>query len=313
MLRFTLKQIAVFDAVARLGSVSRAADEVALSQSAASMALKELEENLGTQLFHRHGRRLALNENGRNLRNQAHSLLELASEIGQPRVHEPEGTLRIAASATVGNYFLPECATEFLKRFPKVQIQILVGSISETADRVEAMSVHLGIVDSICNRTTLQVEPIGSDRAVVFAVPSHGLAQKRNVTIEDLRGEPWCLREGPSITRTHLSEALGGGGLTNIRFEANTYEAVKTAVKAGLGLGFASSRIIAHEVSAGDLCVIDSQRVVFDRRFTLVSPKGIYQSTLPIAFADHVRKWFSSECALHGRQPAFEPPLSAKV
>lgn len=313
MLRFTLKQIAVFDAVARLGSVSRAAEEIALSQSAASMALKELEENLGIQLFFRHGRRLTLNENGRKLRTQAHSLLELASEISQPRASEPEGTLRVAASTTVGNYFLPECATEFMKRYPKVHIQILVGSITETADRVEAMSVHLGIVDSICNRTTLQIEPIGSDRAVVFAIPSHKLVQERDVTTEELRGEPWCLREAPSITRTHLSEALGGGGLTNIRFEANTYQAVKTVVKAGLGLGFASSRIIANEVTAGELCVIDCQPVVFDRRFTLLSPTRVYQSALPIAFIDHVRKWFASECAPPQQQPASEPQLSENV
>src|SRR5437868_6251316 len=109
-MRFSLKQIAVFDAVARLGSVSRAAEEVALSQSAASMALKELEDSLGAQLFHRHGRKLILNENGRRLQPKAHSLMRLAGEIGTPESEDLDGTLRVAASTTVGNYVLPECS-----------------------------------------------------------------------------------------------------------------------------------------------------------------------------------------------------------
>src|SRR5579871_3738181 len=113
-MHFSLRQIKVFDAVARLGSLSRAAEEVALSQSAASMALKELEDNLGTKLFHRHGRRLLLNENGRRLRPKAHSLLLLAAEITQPHSDELEGMLRIAASSSVGNYVLPECSAAFL-------------------------------------------------------------------------------------------------------------------------------------------------------------------------------------------------------
>lgn len=297
MLRFTLKQMAVFDAVARLGSVSKAAEEIALSQSAASMALKELEDNLGTQLFHRHGRRLTLNENGKRLRPQAHSLLLMAEEIAQPRKTELEGMLRVGASTTVGTYFLPDCVTDFLRRYPKVQIQLVVAGIVETTDRVEAMSVHLGLIDSMCNRNTIQTEPVGIDRAVIFAASDHPLARRQAVSIEDLRAAKWCLRESPSMTRTHLSEALDIGGLRNVRFEATGFEAVKTAIKAGLGLGFGSYHSIAEEVACGELSVIEADFVTFERRFTMLTPKQVYQSALPMAFAQHLRDWFASECA----------------
>src|SRR5438067_13369729 len=97
-MRISLRQVAVFDAVARTGSVSRGALEVALSQSAASMALKELEDALGVVLFHRHGRKLSLNENGRRLQPMARSLLTQAREIERISPGEDlSGVLRIAA------------------------------------------------------------------------------------------------------------------------------------------------------------------------------------------------------------------------
>lgn len=297
-MHFSLRQIAVFDAVARLGSVSRAAEEIALSQSAASMALKELEESLGTQLFHRHGRKLVLNENGRRLHPKARSLLLLAEEIRRPKTTELQGTLRVAASATVGGYCLPECSAEFLDRHPNVRVEILGGTVPETVERVEAMAVDLGLIDTVCNRNSLQAEPIGYDRAVVFAAPSHPLTRKPLISIDDLRAAQWCLRTSPSLTRVHLSTVLGCGGLDGIRFVGDSYEAVKVAVKSGLGLGFASERVIAREVLAGELVVLPASSVALVRRFTLIVPKRVYQSALPRAFVDHLRLWFAREEAL---------------
>jgi DNA-binding transcriptional LysR family regulator len=294
-MHFSLRQIVLFDAIVRLGSLSQAANEVALSQSAASMALKELEDGLCTKLFHRHGRKLILNENGRRLQPKARSLILIAAEITMPGTEELEGMLRVAASSTVGNYVLPECATAFLSRHPKVRMEIITGAVVETVERVVAMSVDLGLIDTTCNRDTLQIEPIGDDRAVVFAAPTHPLARRRQVSMADLRTASWCLRESPSLARVHLATMLGGGGLNDIRFVANNYEGVRAAVMAGLGLGFASMRVIARDVAAGDLVVIKANSVVLNRRFTLIAPKHVYQGTLPKAFADHLRKWFATE------------------
>jgi DNA-binding transcriptional LysR family regulator len=295
-MRFSLRQIAVFDAVARLGSVSRAAEEVALSQSAASMALKELEDSLGAKLFHRHGRKLILNENGRKLQPKAHSLILLAAEIGKPHTDELDGVLRVAASTTVGNYVLPECSAAFLARHPKVRLTISTLNIPETVDRVEALSVDLGLVETHCNRTTLHTEVVGRDRATVFAAPDHPFARRGHASLADLRAASWCLRENPSLTRTHLTLTLGAGGL-DIRFVANTNEAIKAAVATGLGLGYASTRVIAREVAAGDLVPVDAKSVALERVFTLLTPKRVYQGALPMAFADHVRTWFANEPA----------------
>src|SRR5262245_58938540 len=140
-MHFSLRQIEVFDAVARLGSVSRAAEEIALSQSAASMALKDLEDSLGSKLFHRHGRKLVLNENGRRLQPKARSLMLMAAEIRTPESEDLEGELHIAASTTIGNYILPACSAAFLSRFPKVRLTVATTLFSDVISRVETMSV----------------------------------------------------------------------------------------------------------------------------------------------------------------------------
>ncbi|TAK99655.1 MAG: hypothetical protein EPO08_15765, partial [Rhodospirillaceae bacterium] len=167
-------------------------------------------------------------------------------------------------------------------------------TINETVERVEAMSVDLGLLETHCNRNTLIAEPVGHDRAVVFAAPTHPLARRGQVSMADLHDATWCLRENPSLTRAHLTMKLGGGGL-DIRFVANTNEAIKAAVSAGLGLGFASTRVIAREVAAGDLVEIEANAVALDRGFTLLAPKRVYQGALPKAFADHLRAWLAAE------------------
>jgi DNA-binding transcriptional LysR family regulator len=258
------------------------------------MALKELEEGLRTELFHRNGRKISLNENGRRLHPKAHSLLLLAAEIEKPETEEPEGLLRIAGSPVLGNYILPSCCAAFLQRYPKVRIVLATSALSEAINRDEAMSVDLGLIDAPCNRSSLVAEPIGHDRAVVFAAPSHSLAKRGRVTLAELRAASWCLREMTSLNRTHLLMTLGTPGM-DIRFEAHTDEAMKAAVASGLGLGFGSARLIAREVTEGMLVQIETDAVALDRPITLLAPKRVHRRRLSELFAVHVRAWLAAE------------------
>jgi DNA-binding transcriptional LysR family regulator len=171
---------------------------------------------------------------------------------------------------------------------------ISTAPITDTAERVEAMSVDLGLIETPCNRNTVVTETMGHDRVVIFAAPSHPLARQSQVSTDDLRAASWCLLEAPSPTGSHLTMMLGGAGL-DIRFVANTNEAIKAAVASGLGLGFASMRVIAREVAAGELVLIAPETMALERTFTLLSPKRVYQGALPKAFAEHLRAWFATE------------------
>jgi DNA-binding transcriptional LysR family regulator len=242
-----------------------------------------------------------LNENGRRLQPKARSLMLLATEIEKPDAEKMEGELQIAASTTIGNYVLPECAAAFLGRFPGVRLTVTTATILDVISRVESMSVDLGLLETPCSRNTLLIEALAHDRAVVFASPSHPLARKNNVSIDDLRAAGWCFRDFPSLSSAHLASTLGGPGL-NIRLMTNTNEAIKAAVAAGVGLGFASTRVIAREVAAGDLVVIGAAAVTLERELTLIRPKQVYQGAVPQAFAAHLRSWFASERVLVGAE-----------
>jgi DNA-binding transcriptional LysR family regulator len=140
----------------------------------------------------------------------------------------------------------------------------------------------------------LQIETVAEDRMVVFAAPTHPLAQQSHVSMAELRAARWCVRTAPSGTRIVLATMLGGA-IPDIRFAASTYEAVRSVVLAGLGLGFSSMRVIAQQVAAGELVVIDTDSPDLHRKFTLLVPKNVYHGTLPTAFADHLRAWFATE------------------
>src|SRR5262249_42932400 len=126
-MKITLRQMAVFDAITRLGSVSLAAREVALTQSAASMALRDLERNLGGEPFHRHRKRLVLNDAGRRLRPRVRSVLlgardiELSADAGGH-----QGALLVGASSTIGHYLLPAICDGFMRDHPGVSIALTV-------------------------------------------------------------------------------------------------------------------------------------------------------------------------------------------
>jgi len=288
-MRITLRQLAVFEAIARHGSVSRGAEEVALSQSAASMALKELESGLRMTLFHRSGKQLALNENGRRIQPMVRSLLAQAREIehhGPPQ--EMSGVLRVGASTGIGSYLLGATCAAFARQFPLVRLKLQVAYSGEVIRRVESMACDFGLIESPCNRATLNVESLAEEELVVVAAPGHPLTSAARVTPADLRAAAWCLGDIDSYTRQMVTLGLGQGGLT-ILLESNSLAAVKSAVLAGMGLGCISRGAVAQELASGALTALRVEGLPLRRTLSLIYPKGIYQGPPETAFIESVR------------------------
>jgi DNA-binding transcriptional LysR family regulator len=292
MMRFTLRQISAFDAIARCGSVTAAADEVALSQSAMSMALSELEAHLGVALFHRHGKRLTLNANGRALQLKARSLLRLAQDIERIGALEEEpmdGVIRIAASSTIGAYYLPEFCKSFMDAYPGVRISVSVASLGDVMEKVCSLAVDCGFVESPCNRPTIQVSRLGEDNLTIFAAPDHPIAQVNQVSADDLRAQKWVMREANCSTRSTLTLAIGQGAEPlNIVYETSSYDGVKRMVRAGLGIGCLSEVAIAEEIRRGDLVAINVVDLELKRPLIMLRPTGLRPRRVVETFADHV-------------------------
>ncbi len=236
-MKITLRQLSVFDAVARLNSVSKAADEIHMSQSAATLALQDLEQHLDAPLFHRQQRRLVLNENGRRLQPQARTLLRLAREIEGESTVDAEGVLTVAASPCIGNYLMPGICSDFIALHPKVRIKLTVAEDPEVIDQVESMKIDLGLIEGVSFRQMLKVEHWRHDNLVIVVGPGHS-AVGQQVSLAQLQKEPWYLQPIGAPSRHQFVQAypklLGAG---SIRFETDSVEAIKAAIAAGAGIG----------------------------------------------------------------------------
>ncbi len=178
-LRVSLRQLEVFTATARAGSVRGAADQVSRSQSAASATLAELEDKMGVQLFDRVGRRLLLNENGRALLPKAMSLLDRAAELQHLFAAEHDAPLRLAASLTIGECLLPELLADWKSAHPASPVHLMIGNTSEVIAAVVGFDVDIGFIEGRQMHPQLIVHAWRSDELVIIAAPGHPLTREQ--------------------------------------------------------------------------------------------------------------------------------------
>ncbi|GLR10777.1 LysR family transcriptional regulator [Mixta theicola] len=254
-MHITLRQIEVFAEVLKSGSTTQASQLLALSQSAVSAALADLEGQLGVQLFDRVGKRLVVNEHGRLLYPRAVGLLEQASDIEQ-LFHEDNGAIRLYASSTIGNYLLPGMLAAWRRDYPQLPLELSVGNSQDVINAVADFRVDLGLIEGPCHVSDIISEPWLQDELVVFAAPDTPLRQQP-VTLESLAAAPWILRERGSGTReivdylllSHLPQF-------QLALELGNSEAIKHAVRHGMGISCLSRRVIAEQLETGSLVEI---------------------------------------------------------
>lgn len=251
-MHITLRQLEVFTEVLKSGSTTQASVVLSLSQSAVSAALADLEGQLGVQLFDRVGKRLVINEHGRLLYPKALALLEQAGEI-ERLFNQDNGSLRIAASSTIGNYMLPAMIASYRLDFPQTPLELNVGNSQDVITAVADFRVDLGLIEGPCHMPELVTQPWLDDELVVFAASGSPITQQP-VTLESLARAPWILRERGSGTREVLDHLL----LTKLTdfqlvMELGNSEAIKHAVRHGIGISCLSRRVIAEQLATGSL------------------------------------------------------------
>ncbi|POZ63790.1 LysR family transcriptional regulator [Chromobacterium alticapitis] len=256
-LRISLRELEVFVAVAEWGTVTRAAEQVALTQSAASQALDKLEQGLGAKLFDRVGRRLLINEHGRLLLPRARALLDAAGDM-QDLFHGGELALRIGASTTIANYLLPPLLAAFRRDWPQARLELEVANTRDIVEAVAAFRVDFGLIEGPCHHPELLATPWRQDELLVFAAADHPLAG-RKAALAELAEAGWILREAGSGTREEVERAL----LPHlhrlaINMELGHSEAIKHAVAAGLGVSCLSRHVVADLLAAGGIVELDA-------------------------------------------------------
>lgn len=279
-MRFTLRQLEVFFATARFENISRAAEHLAMSQSAASGALAELERQFDVKLFDRVGKRLQLNELGRLLRPKVKYLLELSEELEWSLAqHDGAGSLRVGATLTIGNYLAVNIMTRYMRQNDGARINLEVANSSTIAQRVKDFELDIGLVEGQVQLDQLDTIPWMNDRLVVFCSPQHRLARKAVITDRDLLDVDWILREPGSGTRQTMDIAMADL-LPNLMVltELEHNEAIKNAVAAGLGISCLSHITLADDLRQGRLVELSVPHRDLSRQFYFVLHKQKYPS-----------------------------------
>jgi DNA-binding transcriptional LysR family regulator len=258
-MHITLRHLRIFEAVARCGSISRAAAELHLTQPAVSMQMKQLEEQIGLPLLEQVGKRMFLTEAGRELQQHARDIaarmVDLNAAMDQFRGLE-RGLLRLAVVSTA-NYFLPKLIADFNRRHPGVRVSLQVANrefvLSALADNTTDLAITgrpPGVLDVVAQH--FMDNPL-----VVIAAPDHPLATNKSVPLKRMVEETLVVREPGSGTRAAMERHFEAHGVAYLAgSEFGTNEALKQAVRAGLGLGVVSAQTIELELQARCLVVL---------------------------------------------------------
>lgn len=291
-MRLTLRQLQAFVAVAGSGSTMAAARDIALSQSAVSASLNELEDLLGGKLFDRIGRRLVLNEHGRSMLPQARILLEGARAIegglgasGQSAAPR----LRIAASTTIGNWLLPAVIASYLRKEGAARIAVEIANTWQVARAVAQFEVDIGFIEGPTQEANIKVVPWREDELVVVCSPRHPLATRRGkASLADLAAATWLLREAGSGTREVVERALQPHLHTvKSEIELGATEAIVQAAAEGLGLACLSRWTVNDMVRLKRLTVLRTALPRLTRTFYLVHHERRYLSPTLERFIAH--------------------------
>ncbi|MBU6952274.1 MULTISPECIES: LysR family transcriptional regulator [unclassified Hahella] len=280
----SLRQLRVFEATARLGRLTLAAEEQCLSQSAASQSIREMEKALGYAVLNKVGRELELSDAGRRVLPRVRRILGLVDGLALPDIEKVAGPLRVAASVTIASYLLPSLLAEFVKRYPEVEPDLQIQNTETVLALLEKGRAHIGMIEGPALHPTLHIAPWQSDRLAIFCATGHPLTQVDNIGVEALEQFPWIVRETGSGTRAVFDAAMQAMGVRpRIALALSRQEAIKQSVRAGLGVGCLSGLSIVDEVREG-LLVELSTPLNLTRQFSWIISPDNRESTVVKAF-----------------------------
>lgn len=254
-MKYTLRQLEVFLATAFHENLTRAAESLSMSQSAASSALRELEGQFEIQLFDRVGKRLQLNELGQSIRPKAQVLLDQARGLELAMAgHEEAGNLRVGATMSVGNYLAVGIMVRYMLEQPGARVELEVANTATIVRKLANFELDIGLIEGEMRHPDLKMRYWRDDELVVFCAPDHELAGKPWLTDEDLVQVEWIVREQGSGTRQNFEWALHDLlPQLDIKLELQHTEAIKRAVEAGLGVGCLSAITLGEAFQRGSL------------------------------------------------------------
>jgi DNA-binding transcriptional LysR family regulator len=261
----TLEQLRIFVAVAEKQHVTQAALELNLTQSATSAAIAALEGRYGIKLFDRVGRGIVLTHTGRTFLPEARAVLARAHSAEQALrdiAGLKGGTLVVAASQTVANYWLPSRLQTFQAAHPGIEVSVRIGNTEHVAADVREGTADIGFIEGEVDDGALSTRRIDGDFLVVVVGSRHPYA-KRKLPSDWLTQTPWILREPGSGTRAMFELALRKRGVRlselTVQLELASNEAIRTAIESGVCATVISNLVVERSIAANTLVRLEDE------------------------------------------------------
>jgi DNA-binding transcriptional LysR family regulator len=289
----TLPQISVFEAVARLGSFTKAAEELYMAQPTVSVQMKKLSETVGLPLVEQIGKRVHLTEAGRAVHaasnNLFATLVELETQLANIRGMNT-GRLQLAVSTT-GKYFAPRVLAEFVKQHPGVEVSLQIHNRATLLERMAQNLDDLYIFANPPGESDVVTQTILPNPMVPYGPADHPLAKEKNIPFARFAEEPFLIREAGSGTRMIAREIFAEHDIEpKVRMELSTNEAIKQAIIAGLGVSIMSRYTLGLDVTQEQLAVLDVEGFPVEKNWVFAYPVGKQLPMLAQGFMDFTRK-----------------------
>lgn len=292
MIHPTLRQLQVFEAVARHLSFSRAAEELHLSQPGVSMQIKQLDEMAGLPLFEQIGKKIFLTEAGQEVYRVSQTIAQQVAVLDESLSRLKgldSGELKISAVSTA-KFFAPRLLAAFGQLHPHVSVRLDVGNREKLLAALANNDTDLVIMGRPPEALDLEAHPFMDNPLVIIAPPQHPLAGKSRVPAVRLEGETFIMREPGSGTRAATERFFSEHGVKlSAGMEMNSNIAIQRAVEAGLGLGLVSRHTLDMELVLGRLVVLDVIDTPIQRHWYMVNRPGKRFSAAARSFIEFIK------------------------
>jgi DNA-binding transcriptional LysR family regulator len=287
----TLHQLKVFEAIARSGSFTRAAEEMFLSQPTVSQQIKQLTKAVGMPLFEQIGKRLYLTDAGKEVLIVCKDISERMSQLEMTLADLrglKQGNLRLTV-ITTAKYFVPRLLGQFRHRYPGIKVSLQVTNRKQVLERLSENLDDLYILGQPPEGLDINLRPMLENALVAIAPFDHPLAHEKNIPLQRLAEEPFIMREAGSGTRMAVERFFAENRVEiNVEMEIGSNEAIKHAIVGGLGVSVLSRHVLALEGTKGPLTILDVEGLPIQRHWYIVYPASKQLSVVAQTFLEYL-------------------------
>jgi DNA-binding transcriptional LysR family regulator len=288
----TLRQLEVFETITRLGSFTRAAEALFVTQPTVSMQIKKLTDAIGLPLFDQIGKKMYLTDTGRELHQACHGIFEHLSQFEMVLADMKglkTGKLRLAV-VTTAQYFAPRLLGMFCQQYPGIEVSLEVSNRERILERLADNMDDLYILDLPPEGEEVVVQSFLENPLVVLASVNHPLANKKRITLKRIAEEPFISRENGSGTRIETERFFSNQGLKlKTRMTLGSDEAIKQAVLGGLGISVLSQHTLSLDSPKNQLVILDVTGFPIDRHWHYAYPSGKRLSVVAQTFLAYLQ------------------------